>query len=153
MDTRQKLAALTAAVREGREIPAEAMLGAAIAPLNNLNYNSGESLTPSRDIKLNPQSVNLNNLKGQGVPRVELYTDEALKKAMAWGVQEWLVQVCIRDYGLHIVKGVINRIYSLPEGYFKPKYGPIPQQRGRLFNTEMKKLREHRSIQNGIVRG
>lgn len=147
MDTRQKLAALIAAQKDGREIPADIAMGGikTPAPLNNLNYISGDNLsnlTPSKEIKLNTQPVNLNNLKGKGVPRVELYTDEALKKAMIWGVQEWLVQVCIRDYGLHIVKGIINRIYNLPEGYFKPQYGPIPQQRGKLFNNEMQKLKQ-----------
>ena len=73
---------------------------------------------------------------------MELYTDEILKKVMAWGVEEWLVQVCIRDYGLYTVKGQINRIHQIPDGYFKPQYGPIAQQRGRLFNREMQKLKQ-----------
>jgi hypothetical protein len=63
---------------------------------------------------------------------------------MSWGVQEWLIQVCIRDYGIYKVKAAINRLYNLPEGYFKPKYGPINTQRGKLFNTEMQKLKQNK---------
>lgn len=149
MNTRQKLAAVLAAKKEGRELPE---LWAAQSPqvLNNLNYISGSTVetTQPSGVVSSPNSSNLNNLKAQpekkrgGVPRLELYTDEALKKAMAWGVEEWLVQVCIRDYGLYKVKAQINRIYQLPEGYFKPQYGPIDKQRGRIFNMEMQKLRK-----------
>ena len=64
---------------------------------------------------------------------------------MAWGVEEWLLQVCIRDYGLYTVKGQINRIYQMPDGYFKPQYGPINTQRGRIFNKEMQKLKERKA--------
>jgi hypothetical protein len=109
------------------------------APLNNLNSSSGCNLKPTGEI----QPTNLNNLKG--VPRLQLYTDPALQKAMDWGVEEWLVQICIRDYGLYIVKSQINRIYQIPDSYFKPHYGPIPQQRGRIFNKEMQKLNEANS--------
>lgn len=116
--------------------------------LNNLNYKSQAKFnTPQADLDP-PSGSNLNNLKGEsekkrvGVPRMELYTDEILKKVMAWGVEEWLVQVCIRDYGLYTVKGQINRIHQIPDGYFKPQYGPIAQQRGRLFNREMQKLKQ-----------
>jgi hypothetical protein len=112
--------------------------------LNNLNSSNNYNLNPNRDIKLQAEPKNLNGLKGKGVSRIELYTDEALKKAMSWGVEEWLVQVCIRDYGLHTVKGQINRIYQLPDGYFKPQYGPINTQRGRIFNKEMQKLKQQR---------
>jgi hypothetical protein len=113
-------------------------------PLNNLNSSFENNLNPNSNIKLERQQENLNNLKGKGVPRLELYTDEAFKKAMAWGVQEWLLQVCIRDYGIYNVKATINRIYNLPEGYFKPQYGPVNTQRGRIFNKEMQKLRQSR---------
>jgi hypothetical protein len=112
--------------------------------LNNLNLNKNYNLNQGEDRSSSANSSNLNNLKPEkrgGVPRLKLYTDETLKKAMAWGVEEWLVQVCIRDYGEYTVKGQINRIYQLPEGYFKPKYGPIPAQRGKLFNREMQKLK------------
>lgn len=120
-------------------------------PLNNLNFNSRSTevaTTPAGGVNTIPNSSNLNNLKPHekrgGVPRLELYRDESLKKAMAWGVEEWLVQVCIRDYGLHTIKGQINRIYQMPDGYFKPQYGPIDKQRGRIFNKEMQKLKEAR---------
>src|SRR5205085_8577221 len=94
-------------------------------PLNNLNSSFENNLNPSSNLKLEKQKENLNNLKGKGIPRLELYTDETFKKAMAWGVQEWLIQVCIRDYGIYAVKGALNRIYNLPEGYFKSQYGPV----------------------------
>lgn len=143
MNTRQKLAALTAAVREGREIPAEVALGSGIkTPLNNLNSRVENNLNPSSNLKLQSQPKNLNGLKGKGIPRLELYTDETFKKALGWEVKEWFLQVCIKDYGVYAVKGAINRIYNLPDGYFQPKYGPINQQRGRLLNTEMQKLRQ-----------
>jgi hypothetical protein len=44
------------------------------------------------------------------------------------------------------VKGVIQRIANLPEIYFSQHQYTIDEQRGRLFNTEMKILRG----QNGI---
>jgi hypothetical protein len=109
--------------------------------LNNLNYKSSPEFNTPQAGSDPSSSSNLNNLKRGGVPRLQLYTDATLKKAMEWGVEEWLVQVCIRDYGEYAVKGQINRIHQIPEGYFKPQYGPIPQQRGRLFNKEMQKLK------------
>ena len=118
--------------------------------LNNLNSrSSSEFNTPQASSDLSSSS-NLNYLKAEpekkrgGVPRLKLYTDETLKKAMAWGVEEWLLQVCIRDYGEYTVKGQINRIYQMPDGYFKPQYGPLDQQRGRIFNREMQKLKASR---------
>lgn len=116
--------------------------------LNNLNLASSRKNQPARDGAPSVQTAeNLNNLKRPdgkprgGVPRLTLYTDETFKKAMSWGIEEWLVQVCIRDYGEYKVRATINRIYQIPDGYFKPQYGPIPGQRGRLFNKEMQKLK------------
>jgi hypothetical protein len=109
--------------------------------LNNLNLTPGVEFKAVKAGSSPPNGANLNNLKRGGVPRLQLYTDATLKKVMEWGVEEWLVQVCIRDYGEYTVKGQINRIHQIPEGYFKPQYGPIPQQRGRLFNREMQKLK------------
>jgi hypothetical protein len=149
MDTRQKLAALTAAVREGREIPAEVRLCNSITPLNNLNSSVDNNLNPTGKFKLQSEPENLNDLKRKGVQRLELYTDEAFKKALSWGVEEWLVQVCIRDYGIYTVKGQINRIHQIPEGYFKPHYGPVHTQRGRLFNTEMQRLKQSKAAKTG----
>lgn len=144
MNSRQKIEALSAALKAGQELPN--LWNIQSKPLNNLNSSSGDNLTPNRAFKLQAEHSDLNNLKRGGVPRQELYTDETLKKAMSWGVQEWLVQVCIRDYGIYKVKAAINRLYNLPEGYFKPKYGPISTQRGKLFNTEMQKLRRNTSF-------
>jgi len=150
MDSRQKIEALCAAAREGKPLPEWAKLQSQRA-LNNLNSKSSVEFNPIEDKRSLPKQSNLNHLKAEqgkkqkGVPRLELYTDEILKKAMSWGVEEWLLQVCIRDYGLYTVKSQINRIYSMPEGYFKPKYGPIPQQRGRIFNKEMQKLKQSKS--------
>lgn len=116
-------------------------------PLKNLNYKKPTNLSSPEDHGSSSKQSNLKNLKASepkkrgGVPRLKLYTDETLKKALAWGVEEWLVQVCIREYGEYTVKGQINRIHQIPEGYFKPKYGAIPTQRGRLFNLEMQKLK------------
>ena len=115
-------------------------------PLNNLNSRVENNLNPNSNLKLQSQPENLNSLKGKGVPRLELYTDETFKKALSWEVKEWFLQVCIRDYGEYAVKGAINRIYNLPDGYFQQKYGPINQQRGRLLNAEMKKLREGKQV-------
>jgi len=113
--------------------------------LNNLNLKSSSEFNPPIASSDNAKQPNLNNLKPHekrgGLPRLQLYTDETLKKAMAWGVKEWLLQVCIRDYGLYTVKAQINRIYQMPDGYFKPQYGPIDQQRGRIFNKEMQKMK------------
>jgi len=145
--TRQKIEALALAERTGTKAPEWAKLGANIQnrALNNLNIKSGfefKSLEYSRNFS---NLINLNNLRpeqeSKGIARIEPYTDETLKKAISWGVEEWLVQVCIREYGIYTVKAQINRIYQLPDGYFKPKYGPIAQQRGRIFNKEMQKLK------------
>jgi hypothetical protein len=122
--------------------------------LNNLNSSKLEEFNAPQADRSPQTGSNLNNLKRQqpakrrgGVPRLQLYTDPTLKRAMDWGVEEWLVQVCIRDYGEYTVKGQINRIYQIPDGYFKPQYGPIPGQRGRLFNREMQKLKHQKTIQ------
>lgn len=124
--------------------------------LNNLNFNISGSTGFTRhdptpeDPGHSSKSSDLNNLKLHekkgGVPRRQLYEDPALSKAMSWGVEEWLVQVCIRDYGIDAVKRAINKIYTLPQGYFKPQYGPIPQQCGRIFNKEMQKLKTARRV-------
>ena len=113
------------------------------SPLNNLNYKKASDSLSSQalDGSSSQENLNLNNLKRGGVPRLELYKDPALKKAMEWEVEEWLVQICIRDYGLATVKAQIARIFGIPDGYFKPKYGPLNAQRGRIFNKEMQKLR------------
>lgn len=126
--------------------------------LNNLNFklarSTGVGSDPGNHAPDDPgfsqKGSNLNNLKASpekkrgGVPRIQLFTDETLKKAIIWGVEEWLIQVCIRDYGEYTIKGQINRIHQIPDAYFKPQYGPIPQQRGRLFNKEMQKLKAKR---------
>jgi|GEM_PF-2000655 len=152
MDPRQKIAALIDAQKNGTEPPAWARMGSGIntasKPLNNLNIKSSFEFKPLEDSSSYSNLTNLNNLKGsttgKGIPRLELYTDEILKKAISWGVEEWLLQVCIRDYGIYTVKAQINRIYQMPDGYFKPQYGPIPQQRGRIFNKEMQKLKQYK---------
>jgi len=145
MNAKQAVSAAIQAAQEGREANVFGKRA-----LNNLNLKSSpEFNTPQAGSDL-PNSSNLNNLNGAsekkrgGVPRLMLYTDETLKKAMEWGVEEWLVQICIRDYGLYTVKAQINRIYQIPQTYFKPHYGPIPQQRGRLFNKEMQKLMQNK---------
>ncbi len=144
MNSKQKLEAVIAAQKAGEALPQFWTAPQTTnRPLNNLNSQSSSKFKPSLvDRYSSSTPTNLNVLKAKGVPRLELYTDEILKKAMGWGVEEWLVQVCIRDYGIYTVKGQINRIYNIPDGYFKPKYGPIPNQRGRLFNTEMQKLKQ-----------
>ena len=144
MNSKQKLEAVIAAQKAGKPLPDHWTTPKTTnRPLNHLNSQSSSKFKPSLvDRYSSPTPTNLNDLNPKGVSRLELYTNETLKKAMAWGVEEWLVQVCIRDYGIHTVKGQINRIYNIPDGYFKPKYGPIPSQRGRLFNTEMQKLKQ-----------
>jgi len=152
MDSRQKIAALIDAQKNGTEPPTWARMGSGVtsssSPLNNLNSKVSDQFKSLEDGSYYSNLTNLNKLKsaatGKGVPRLELYTDEILKKAISWGVEEWLLQVCIRDYGLYTVKAQINRIYQMPDGYFKPKYGPIPQQRGRIFNKEMQKLKQYK---------
>lgn len=130
------------------------------APLNNLNFklarstgnSSDQASSAPEDPGSSLKNSNLNNLKVSpekkwgGVPRLQLFQDETLKKAIAWGVEEWLIQVSIREYGEYVVKGQINRIHQIPEAYFKPQYGPIPTQRGRLFNKEMQKLKASRRV-------
>lgn len=146
MNTRQKIAALIDAHKNGTEPPVWAGLSSMSKPLNNLNIKARSQFNPMIDTRRQLNFSDLNNLKSpagkKGVPRLELYTDEALKKAIGWGVEEWLLQVCIQEYGIYAVKAQINRIYQIPEGYFKPKYGPIAQQRGRIFNKEMQKLKQ-----------
>ena len=133
---------------------------AAERALNNLNLNNNQVNLNGRDSskQATSQSVtgsssqknfNLNNLKAEqkrgGVPRLTLYTDEVFKKALSWGVEEWLLQVSIREYGEYTVKGQINRIHCIPNGYFKPQYGDVNTQRGRIFNKEMQKLKANRA--------
>lgn len=152
MNGRDAVRAAIEAARAGVEAPKIFQTGA----LNNLNLKNNNNLAGSDPGSLALNRVNLNNLKQRdekkstqakrgGVPRLELYTDETWKKALAWGVEEWLLQVCIREYGAYTVKGQINRIHQIPDGYFKPQYGPIHQQRGRLFNKEMQKMKAARA--------
>lgn len=146
MNTKMRLEALATAYREGVEPPEWAKLGAS-QPLNNLNLNNKLNLKPTGVSSSLSRCQNLNNLKAlpekkrSGVPRIQLWTDATLRRALEWGFDEAMLQVCIREYGEYTVKGEINRIYQIPDGYFKPKYGPIPGQRGKLFNVEMQKRR------------
>ena len=75
------------------------------------------------------------------ISRRDLYADPAYRQALDWGVAEWLIHVCVRDYGRNKVRGEIFRISKYPDGYFKPQYGPVNQQRGKIFNVEMRKLK------------
>jgi DnaA N-terminal domain len=120
--------------------------------LNNLNNKykfTGEivDLTSFNGGSLELENKNLNNLKPKnaknrsGVSRRELWDDGCWRKALDWGFDEAMLQYCIAEYGSYVIKGQINRIHQIPEGYFRPKYGPINQQRGRLLNKEMQKLR------------
>lgn len=109
--------------------------------LNNLKLNK-RSLTPTRDPGNSNDLDNLNILKAPGIPRAELFKDETLVKAIEWGFDEAMLQLCIGLYGKHSIKGIINKLNKLPEVYFKPQYGPVPQQRGRLLNCELKKLKQ-----------
>jgi hypothetical protein len=144
LDARLKRAYKTA--EKLRDIAPRALNNLNLAKLGDPDLGDPDQSAPVVS-SYSPNSSDLNNLKSEpekkrgGVPRLQLYTDATLKKTMEWGVEEWLVQVCIRDYGEYVVKGQINRIHQIPEGYFKPQYGPIPQQRGRLFNREMQKLK------------
>jgi len=161
MDSRQKIAALIDAQKNGTEPPAWARMGSGVipssSPLNNLNSKASNQFKSPEDSSSYSNLTNLNNLRpeqvSKGIARIELYTDETLKKALVWGVEEWLLQVCIRDYGLYTVKAQINRIYQMPDGYFKPKYGPIPQQRGRIFNKEMQKLKQNKQSGRKLPHG
>lgn len=136
----------SARVFSGDTAPSHARAG-----LINLNNKAIVEFKSPEDTGSSPTKPNLNNLKRGGVPRLRLYTDPALQKAIAWGVEEWLIQVSIREYGEYAVKAQINRLHQIPEGYFKPQYGPVPQQRGRLFNREMQKLRDSRQAPPGAT--
>lgn len=109
--------------------------------LNNLNLNK-RSLVSLRDLGNSNDLDNLNNLKAVGIPRVELFTDDAFVRALEWGFDEAMLQLCIGTYGKLKVKGLIHKISKLPELYFKPQYGPVPKQRGKLLNHELGKLKK-----------
>ena len=148
MNAKQKVAAMIDACKNGLPIPDEAKFLAHKQPLNNLNkFNlnkTNSSLNLFNLVKEEP--ITKEKQTYPKLKRVELYTDFHYQKAMRWGVAEWLVHICVRDYGPHVVKGVIQRIANLPEIYFSQHQYTIDEQRGRLFNTEMKILRG----QNGI---
>lgn len=145
--TRQKIAAAVAAEKSGQPCPEWARLGAGVAPAPvekshkyNLNNLNNLNLVSSKKNNLN----NLNPREGKnksGLKRRELLADKALKRLLEWGVEEWLIFLCVKSYGIHAVKGEANRIQSIPDSYFKQAYGNIESQKGRFFNRAMQELK------------
>lgn len=115
--------------------------------LNYLNYkNNNLKPTQASSKEIYPVENNLNYLnrektKKTGITRRQLFADPALRRLLDWGVKDWLICLCAREYGLHVVRGESNRINALPLCAFNENYGPIETQRGRYFNKAMDELR------------
>ncbi len=72
--------------------------------------------------------------------------DDFVAAIEEWGVPEQFLYAAARDLGEEQVKDAIARIAKLRDGYFRKDYGAISNQRGRLFNYEIGRLRKSQKV-------
>jgi hypothetical protein len=110
--------------------------------INNININSSRNIN-SREFNT-PVEKNINtinrNYKGL---YAKIHSDAAFLEAQSWKVDAPFLYAAVRDFGEYPVKEIIARLRRLADSYFRQGQ-PIPQQRGRLFNVEIHKLRKQR---------
>ena len=99
--------------------------------INNINLE--ESLV--NNIKT------INTARDYSGLKAKVNSDPVFVMLQDWGVGAPFIYAAARDFGESRVKESAQRIAKLREGYFRQGF-PIPQQRGRIFNKEMQKLRE-----------
>lgn len=106
-----------------------------------LAKNAGK---PSAVTKNETPVIPIQTVKKRTVTRQELHSDTDFKKALSWGVYEYVIQTWFKCYGVSAVRKMIWKIGAIGVGYFKDVklYGTIEQQRGKLLYTEMKQLQK-----------
>lgn len=87
---------------------------------------------------------NINRTRDYHGLKAKVHSDPVFCLLQDWGVGAPFIYAAVRDLGEVRVKEVAQRIAKLRDGYFR-QGSPIPQQRGRIFNKEMQKLREARA--------
>lgn len=113
----------------------------------NYNYNNNQDLHEEQPTTTNIKVNNINRARNFYGLRATINSDPDFVHALdEWAVGEPFLYAAVRDHGEYAIKGIISRVRQLRDGYFNVgKYGPIHQQRGRLLNHEIQKLRRQRA--------
>jgi hypothetical protein len=100
--------------------------------INNINNN----------LDLNINNINTAPVKKRSYQGLfaKVHSDPSLLKLQEWGVDAPFIYAAVRDCGEERVKEIVWRLSKLGDGYFRQGQ-PVNAQRGRLFNKEIRDLK------------